>query len=68
MVSNRYTPQRRQVASKADQEPARLAVCEAAALAPASLRPDLAMHTGLPAAAARSSRAVKRGASFTPSM
>ena len=68
MFSNRYTPQRRQVASKAGQAPARLAVCEAAALAPASLRPDLAMHTGLPAAAARASSAVKRGAFLTPSM
>lgn len=43
-------------------------MCDAAALAPASLRPDLAMHTGLPASAALASRAVKRGAFFTPSM
>ena len=38
------------MASNAGQAPAKLAVCEAAALAPASLRPDLVMHTGLPAA------------------
>src|SRR6218665_2179767 len=45
MVSKRETPQRRQMASKAGQAPAKLAVCEAAARAPASLPPDLTMHT-----------------------
>src|SRR6218665_264201 len=51
MVSKRETPQRRQMASKAGQAPAKLAVCEAAARAPASLRPDLTMHTGFLGAA-----------------
>src|SRR6218665_419326 len=61
MVSKRKTPQRRQMASKAGQAPAKLAVCEAAARAPASLRPDLTMHTGFRGAAGPARHARKRG-------
>src|SRR6218665_2207922 len=61
MVSKRETPQRRQMASKAGQAPAKLAVCEAAARAPASLRPDLTMHTGFRGPAGRARTPRKRG-------
>ena len=47
MLSARYTPNWRKRESYAASSPARAAVCEAAAAAPASVRPSLTAITGV---------------------